>query len=167
MLNNLTESEYLMSFHLMAKLNGSLCNLNCKYCFYTPKKELFRILKWKCLIELCEEMIIEGITVKLAYVSGQVRDFMRSAGLEKYFGTLEADTLFMKLLMNLIKNLIMNLIKFKIKKNVIVRNISLNKNCQENSTFFYFNSIFFYFLLEILLCPIPSSLKVLTYIAPF
>lgn len=30
-----------MSFHLMAKPNGALCNLNCKYCFYTPKKELY------------------------------------------------------------------------------------------------------------------------------
>jgi MFS superfamily sulfate permease-like transporter len=43
------------------------------------------------LKELCEEMMVEGITVKLAHVSGQVRDFMRSAGLEKYFGTLVAD----------------------------------------------------------------------------
>jgi len=25
----------------MAKPNGALCNLNCKYCFYSPKKELY------------------------------------------------------------------------------------------------------------------------------
>jgi high affinity sulfate transporter 1 len=44
------------------------------------------------LKELCEEMIVDGITVKLAHVTGQVRDFLRSAGLEKYLGSLEADT---------------------------------------------------------------------------
>lgn len=44
------------------------------------------------LKELCKELIEEGITVKLAHVSGQVRDFMRSAGLEECFGTLQADT---------------------------------------------------------------------------
>lgn len=43
------------------------------------------------LEELCEEMIDEKITVKLAHVTGQVRDFLRVTGLEKYFGTLEAD----------------------------------------------------------------------------
>jgi sulfate permease, SulP family len=43
------------------------------------------------LEELCEEMIDEKITVKLAHVTGQVRDFLRGAGLETYFGTLEAD----------------------------------------------------------------------------
>jgi sulfate permease, SulP family len=42
--------------------------------------------------ELYEEMSDEGISVKLAHVSGQVRDFMRSDALEDYFGTLEADT---------------------------------------------------------------------------
>ncbi|MCE5214647.1 MAG: SulP family inorganic anion transporter [Methanobacterium sp.] len=44
------------------------------------------------LEELCEEMDDKGINVKLAHVSGQSRDFMRSAGLEKYFGILKADT---------------------------------------------------------------------------
>jgi high affinity sulfate transporter 1 len=44
------------------------------------------------LKELCEEIIAEKTTVKLAHVTGQVRDFLRSTGLEKYFGTLEADT---------------------------------------------------------------------------
>lgn len=44
------------------------------------------------LEELFEEMSDEGITVKLAHVSGQARDFMRYAGLEEHFGTLQADT---------------------------------------------------------------------------
>jgi len=30
-----------MSFHLMAKPIGALCNLNCDYCFYKSKKELY------------------------------------------------------------------------------------------------------------------------------
>lgn len=35
------KSEPLVSFHLMAKPIGAICNLNCKYCFYTEKKELY------------------------------------------------------------------------------------------------------------------------------
>jgi len=35
------ESNSLFSFSLMAKPMGAICNLNCKYCFYTPKKELY------------------------------------------------------------------------------------------------------------------------------
>ena len=31
----------MLSFQLMAKPIGAICNLNCKYCFYTPKKELY------------------------------------------------------------------------------------------------------------------------------
>nr|MDO8117047.1 anaerobic sulfatase-maturation protein [Candidatus Sigynarchaeota archaeon] len=28
-------------FHVMIKPRGSVCNLNCRYCFYLPKKELY------------------------------------------------------------------------------------------------------------------------------
>jgi serine-type anaerobic sulfatase-maturating enzyme len=35
------ESNSMFSFSLMAKPMGAICNLNCKYCFYTPKKELY------------------------------------------------------------------------------------------------------------------------------
>lgn len=35
------KSGPLISFHLMAKPIGAICNLDCKYCFYTPKKELY------------------------------------------------------------------------------------------------------------------------------
>ena len=35
------ESNSMFSFSLMAKPIGAICNLNCKYCFYTPKKELY------------------------------------------------------------------------------------------------------------------------------
>ena len=39
----------------MAKPNGALCNLNCKYCFYTPKKELYPDIKMGMSDEVLEE----------------------------------------------------------------------------------------------------------------
>ena len=36
-----SKNPELLSFHLMAKPNGPRCNLNCKYCFYSSKKELY------------------------------------------------------------------------------------------------------------------------------
>jgi hypothetical protein len=48
-------------------------------------------------------MIVEKINVKLVHVSGHVRDFLRLAGLEKYFGLWKQIHIFMKLLVNLIK----------------------------------------------------------------
>ncbi|WP_286475077.1 anaerobic sulfatase maturase [Methanobacterium sp. CWC-01] len=51
----MTESEYLVSFHLMAKPNGALCNLNCKYCFYTPKVELYQDREMEMSDEVLEE----------------------------------------------------------------------------------------------------------------
>jgi len=51
----LTESEYLVGFHLMAKPNGALCNLNCEYCFYTPKKELYQDREMEMSDEVLEE----------------------------------------------------------------------------------------------------------------
>jgi len=51
----LTESEYLMIFHLMAKPNGALCNLNCKYCFYSPKKDLYQDSEMQMSDEVLEE----------------------------------------------------------------------------------------------------------------
>ncbi len=38
----------------MAKPNGALCNLNCKYCFYTPKKELYPDIKMGMSDEVLE-----------------------------------------------------------------------------------------------------------------
>lgn len=34
--------EKLPGFHVMAKPTGSLCNLNCKYCFYLEKENLYK-----------------------------------------------------------------------------------------------------------------------------
>lgn len=44
------------------------------------------------LKELYVELKDEGVDIKLAHVSGQVRDFLRSSGLEEVLGTLKADT---------------------------------------------------------------------------
>lgn len=44
------------------------------------------------LKELCDELKTDDIQVKIAHVSGQVRDFIRNAGLEKYFGHIKANT---------------------------------------------------------------------------
>lgn len=44
------------------------------------------------LKELYEELKDKGVEMKLAHVSGQVRDFLRNTDLERDFGTLMADT---------------------------------------------------------------------------
>lgn len=48
-------SNSTMNFHLMAKPIGAICNLNCKYCFYTPKKELYHDQFPKMSCEVLEE----------------------------------------------------------------------------------------------------------------
>lgn len=50
----LTKTD-LMSFHVMAKPNGALCNLSCKYCFYTPKKDLYPDIMGGMSDEVLEE----------------------------------------------------------------------------------------------------------------
>jgi hypothetical protein len=44
------------------------------------------------LKELCEELMNDGVNVKLVSCIRQVRDFIRFAGLEKYLCHLRADT---------------------------------------------------------------------------
>lgn len=40
-MKEISKQNELVSFHLMAKPAGPRCNLNCEYCFYSPKKELY------------------------------------------------------------------------------------------------------------------------------
>lgn len=54
-MSNINEYNELLSFHLMAKPNGPRCNLNCKYCFYSPKKELYPDKNLKMSDEVLEE----------------------------------------------------------------------------------------------------------------
>ncbi len=37
----MNKNNSLRTFHLMAKPTGSICNLACKYCFYTCKESLY------------------------------------------------------------------------------------------------------------------------------
>jgi uncharacterized protein len=45
----------------MAKPIGALCNLECEYCFYTPKKELYQDIKMGMSDEVLEEYIRQYI----------------------------------------------------------------------------------------------------------
>jgi uncharacterized protein len=45
----------------MAKPNGALCNLSCKYCFYTPKKELYPDIDMGMSDEVLEKYICQYI----------------------------------------------------------------------------------------------------------
>lgn len=49
------ESGLLNSFHLMAKPIGAICNLDCKYCFYTAKNELYPDMTRGMTDEVLEE----------------------------------------------------------------------------------------------------------------
>ncbi len=57
------ESILLKSFHLMAKPAGALCNLDCKYCFYTPKKRLYPENKIGMSDEVLKEYTCQYINV--------------------------------------------------------------------------------------------------------
>jgi uncharacterized protein len=49
-------------FHVMAKPSGSLCNLNCAYCFYLEKEKLYPgTNKWVMSKEVLENYIYEYI----------------------------------------------------------------------------------------------------------
>jgi uncharacterized protein len=48
----------------MAKQNGPLCNLNCDYCFYTAKKQLYPDIKMGMSDKLLEEYTRQYIDAK-------------------------------------------------------------------------------------------------------
>lgn len=56
------------SYHIMAKPTGSLCNLDCKYCFYLEKEKLYPSVKsWK-MSDMVQEYFIKQ------YIQSQTTD---------------------------------------------------------------------------------------------
>jgi len=39
---NIIEKKTISNFHLLVKPAGALCNLNCRYCFYLPKEDIYQ-----------------------------------------------------------------------------------------------------------------------------
>ena len=52
----------LLAFHLLAKPKGAVCNLDCAYCFYLPKQELYGKSKFTMSDKLLEEYVKQLIT---------------------------------------------------------------------------------------------------------
>ena len=57
----INQSIPLMSFQLMAKPIGAICNLDCKYCFYSSKKELYSEEDLKMSDRVLEEYVCQYI----------------------------------------------------------------------------------------------------------
>src|SRR5215468_10815513 len=55
-------SNRLAGFHIMAKPVGPICNLNCKYCFYLEKENLYpNTSEWQMSNEILESYICQYI----------------------------------------------------------------------------------------------------------
>lgn len=53
------------SFHVMAKAIGPICNLDCKYCFYLEKEQLYpNNEKWKMSDERLEAFVRDYIAAQ-------------------------------------------------------------------------------------------------------
>jgi len=87
------------AFHLLAKPRGAICNLDCKYCFYLSKEELYKGSSFRMTDEMLETYIrqlIESHTapeVTVAWQGGEptlmgLDFFMRSIVYEKKYAKL-------------------------------------------------------------------------------
>lgn len=48
----------IMEFHILAKPIGPICNLDCKYCFYLEKEQLYpQVDKWAMREDVLESFI--------------------------------------------------------------------------------------------------------------
>ncbi len=57
-----TSQDYLPAFHIMTKPIGPICNLDCKYCFYLEKENLYPDnANWKMAGEVLESYIHQYI----------------------------------------------------------------------------------------------------------
>lgn len=57
----MSKADALSGFHLLAKPTGAMCNLNCKYCFFLSKKNLYLKSNFKMPDELLESYIRQYI----------------------------------------------------------------------------------------------------------
>ncbi len=49
------------AFHLLAKPTGAICNLNCTYCFFLSKEELYPVSKFRMTDEVLEDYLRQYI----------------------------------------------------------------------------------------------------------
>lgn len=71
-------SDRQLAFHIMTKPVGPICNLDCKYCFYLEKENLYpRKSSWEMPAEVLESYIRQYIeaqnspTVSFAWQAGE------------------------------------------------------------------------------------------------
>ena len=50
------------AFHLLAKPTGAICNLDCQYCFFLSKEELYPGSRFRMTDEVLEAYIQQGMT---------------------------------------------------------------------------------------------------------
>ena len=61
-------------FHLLAKPTGAICNLDCKYCFFLSKEELYPGSRFRMtgkLLEMYIQQLLEAIQVPEVNVAWQ------------------------------------------------------------------------------------------------
>src|SRR5271165_5475872 len=56
----------LQAFHVMAKPTGAICNLDCAYCFFLSKEQLYPNSKFRMSDEVMESYIRQTIEAQTA-----------------------------------------------------------------------------------------------------
>ena len=76
--------QRVANFQLMAKPSGSVCNMDCSYCFYLEKEHLYpeRKSHWKMDAETLENYIRQNIQAQRS----DVIDFVWQGGEAYYAG---------------------------------------------------------------------------------
>ena len=70
----MTTSDAPNAFHLMAKPTGAVCNLDCKYCFYLDKEELYPQSRFRMSDQIMEayvQQLIEAHNAPMVSLSWQ------------------------------------------------------------------------------------------------
>ncbi|GAL31477.1 putative arylsulfatase regulatory protein [Vibrio variabilis] len=70
--------QQIPSCHVMAKPSGSVCNIDCKYCFYLEKDMLYpeRQQNWRMSDETLEQFVRQHIEAQ----QGEFVDFAWQGG---------------------------------------------------------------------------------------